>query len=196
MEEFDSPSDIFSRPGAGDDKLYVQFYMSFVKDEAKSLEEGRPVFKDTEFCKIICPGDRLNIIDRPATVVDKKRFSKHYAAFKQDSVQRVDGTPLTEWPVVTRGMAEELKYFGFITVEQLAGANDTNGANLPMFHTLKAKAAAYLELAKGSTAPIETLTKKLEESDMRNKAMQESLDVLQAQVRALSKAPSKAAVAA
>ena len=52
----------------------------------------------------------------------------------------------------------------------------------------KNRANAYLEIAKGSTAPIETLSKKLEEAEFRNKAMQESLELLQSQVRAMNKA--------
>lgn len=161
---------------AGDSKLNVVFYNSFVKDEAKSEAEGRFVAQDVPFTKIFMPGDRTNIIDRPTRDSDKFRFAAQWARFKNAQEQRADGTPLAEWPLVTRGQVEELKYLGFTTVEQVAGAND----NIPYMglQNLKQKATLFIEVAKGNTAPTEKLIKEHEELKANFKVMQESMDKL------------------
>jgi hypothetical protein len=182
METYEFDHNLFSKPGAGDESLYVQFYPSYMKDQTKSELEGRPMFKDTEFVKIFVPGDRNNIIDRPATAEDKMRFSKQYSVFKQGAEQRGEGTPLAEWPIVTRSMAEELKYLGFSTVEQIATARDDVVGKYHL-QDLKNRAVAYIELAKGSTAPIEQLSKKLEEAEANQRQMQVALDEVVAELR-------------
>jgi len=180
-------STLFSQPGKGDDTLFVQFRMDYVVDRAKSLEAGRKICHDVDFVKIICPGDRLNIIDRPATPEDKARFSRQYQLFMQHKEQRADGTPLAEWPVVTRGMAEELAYLGFTTVEQLASANEQHADKIPAFASLKSKAIGYLEIAKGSSAPLEKLTEEVQNQKFINQQLQDTINAMQAQIRLLSK---------
>jgi len=186
-EEYEFDHTIFSQPGKGDDSLFVQFRMFYVVDEAESKSQGRRICRDTEFVRIICPGDRLNIIDRPATREDKARFSRQYGLFTQNKEQRADGTPLAEWPVVTRGMAEELTYLGFTTVEQLACANEQHSDKIPAFSALKAKALGYLEIAKGNTAPLEKLSSELADQKQLTQQMADTVAALQAQVRILSK---------
>src|SRR4051812_45528342 len=116
--------DMFSRPNAGDEQLFVVFYMGIVKNEQRTVDEGRPIFDDVECVRIIVPGDRNNINDRPASDVDKRRFAKQYAMFKQGVKEedQVSGTRLTDWPFLTRAQCEELKYLGLRTVEHLSEA--------------------------------------------------------------------------
>jgi hypothetical protein len=102
----------------GDKKLHVTFYMSFVKNELKSAQEGHPIFDDIPFTRIFMPGDRTNIIDRPTRDTDQLRFPAQWSRFKNAQEQRAEGTPISEWPIVTRGQAEELKFLGFTTLSR------------------------------------------------------------------------------
>ena len=68
---------------AGDAKLFVVFFNHPRKDEAKTLEEGRPMFKDEIYVRIMVPGDKDSVIVRPARDMDKQRFAKQLAAFEQ-----------------------------------------------------------------------------------------------------------------
>src|SRR6266404_2415622 len=129
---------------AGDAKLNVIFYNSFIKDEAQSVVEGRFVAKDVPFTKIFMPGDRTNIIDRPTRDSDKARFPAQWARFKNAQEQRADGTPLSEWPILSRGQVEELRYQGFSTVEQLASASDN--IQFMGLQMLKQKAKLFIEI--------------------------------------------------
>src|SRR6266481_6333615 len=58
---------------------------------------GRPIFDEVEHIRIIAPGGKDNINDRPVTLADKRRFPRQYAAFKAGQSQiAASGTPLTE----------------------------------------------------------------------------------------------------
>lgn len=167
-----------------DQKLHVVFYMNFVENEGKTKSEGHKMFDDTPFLKIFTPGDRSNIIDRPVRESDKLRFRQKWVQFTQNQEQRASGTPIVEWPIVTRGQAEELKYLGFDTVEQIAGANDN--VNYMGLQELKMKAKVYLETAKGNMAPIEQMSQELAEYKANNKVQTDAIELLKSQVAELT----------
>ena len=130
-----------------DESLLVRFIIKPRQDHAASKEAGRPVYKDTEYVEIRTPGSR-DAICRPAGAGDIARFPKHYEAFKaRVSQDVVSGTPLTEWPVISRSQAEELAFFNVKTVEQLIAMSDQNASQFMGINTLKAKAKAWLEVA-------------------------------------------------
>lgn len=133
-----------------DDQLRVRFYMHPRKNEARTLAEGRPIFEDCPYVEIMQPGNKDSIIKRPATPMDKARFADRFRRFEamQDQ-EAVEGTPLEQWPGITRAQCEEMKYLNIRTVEQLASVSDSNGQNILGIHALKAKATDYLETAKG-----------------------------------------------
>ncbi len=152
MDTYDGDPNLFTRQNAGDDSLFVVFYMGVLKNDAKSVEQGRPIFDDVECVRIIIPGDKNTINDRPASAHDKQRFSKQYAMFKQglSEEEQVSGTRLTEWPFLTRGQCEELKYIGIKTVEQLAEVRDDITLKVPGLITLKQNAQVWLGKTKNA----------------------------------------------
>lgn len=140
----------------GDENLLVRFYMHPAQDKSASLEEGRPIFKDVPFVHIMQPGNKESIIHRKATSMDITRFAEHYRKFEAREDQDViSGTPIIEWPGVSRAQAEELKFFNVVSVEQLAGMSDTNTQNFRGMGELKRRAQAFLDISKdnaGATA--------------------------------------------
>jgi hypothetical protein len=141
-EEFNANT---AAAAAADGRLYVEFYWHYVQDKAKSEEEGRPIFRDCEFIRIMSPGDRNNIIDRELSDFDRRRFAQRYAAWKANADASQDiGTKLEEWPLVTRSKVQEYKYFGIRTVEHLAEANDAVATRLPGLQADKEKAKFWL----------------------------------------------------
>ena len=132
----------------GDENLLVRFYMHPAKDKTASAEEGRPIFKEVAYVHIMQPGNKESIIHRKATDMDKQRFAEHFRKFEaREDQEAIDGTPLVEWPGVTRSQAEELKFYNVVTVEQLAGMSDTNTQNFRGMGEMKRRAAAYLEMS-------------------------------------------------
>jgi hypothetical protein len=60
-------------------------------------------------------------------------------------------------------MAEELKFFGFHTVEQLANASDEVCSKKMGLVDLKNKANLYLKVAAGDTKPIAEMSREMTE---------------------------------
>jgi hypothetical protein len=155
---------VHSRTGADDEKLLVKFFIDATQDPAASKKEGRPIYKEVEWIDIRVPGDKDNIVVRPARQKDRERFPRHYAAFKQrqeDGKQELVGTPLSLWPGVTPSQLKEFEFFNIRTVEQLSNAPDNLGQKFMGFNKLKQAAAAYIEATK-SAAPVVNLQEQLD----------------------------------
>jgi hypothetical protein len=150
MDTYDGDPALFTRQHAGDESLFVVFYMGIVKNEAKSIEQGRPIFDDIECVRIIIPGDKNNVVDRPATLQDRQRFLKQYDLFKAGAKEdeQLSGTRLNEWPFLTRAQCEEFKWMGIRTVEQLAEVRDDITSKVPGLVQLKQHAAVWLGKTK------------------------------------------------
>ena len=187
METYEHDPAIFTKQGAGDDKLVVVFHRHFMKNDDKSAAEGRPVYDDTDFIKILTPGDRDNIIHRPVRPEDRLRFPRQWAAYKSGDGDRIDGTPLEHWPGVTRGQVEEFKFFHIQTVEQLAELKDDVCQRMPGAVALKQRAQAYVAAAKNE-APLVEKQKQIDEQAAQIKALQEQVT----QLAKIAKAPEGA----
>lgn len=140
------------------------FHLEPVKDEAASAKEGRPIYHDREFVRLQVVGDKTNIPDRIATDADKARFPREYALFKAGDSEQVTGTPLREWPGVTKGQILELAHFGIKTVEQLAEVSDGNVAQMGPIRALREKARDWVAAAK-KQAPTTELRAELKDRD-------------------------------
>lgn len=181
-----------------DKNLHVKFFLHPKQNDVKSAEEGRPIFDELEFVEIRVRGDRINMVSRPAHEGDRQRFAGTYAAFKAGNAEQHSGTMLSAWPPMTRAMVEELKYFGFYTVEQLSNAADSVCSKFAGLTTWKQKARAFLDMSAGSTAPLEKLHAQVEklanekEVAERNSAeMAAMIKTMQAQIEKLSAAPTR-----
>lgn len=134
----------------GDDRsLFVEFSIEPVKNEARSIEEGREIYEDKEYITIRFAGDKNTV--RKTRVKPGSdwphRFPMQWQAFKNQQVQVQEGTPITEWPLIGKSEAMELKAINIHTVDALAAVTDSNlkwhGAR-----TLRDKAIYWLANAK------------------------------------------------
>ena len=165
------------RPAVDDSSaLLVKFFIRPRLDEAASAEADRPIYREVEYVDIRIPGSPDNRV-RPATPRDKARFPKHYAAFKNRvSQEMLEGTPLAEWPQITRSQVEELAFFGVKTVEQLAGMSDANAQQSRAgFVGLKTKAKEWLDKMHS----VETLESELANRDATIATLTERLEALE-----------------
>lgn len=194
MDSLEFDHALFQNKGAGDDKLYVQFYNGVTLDTAATIEAGRPIHRDEVYIKIIVPGDKTNIVERPVRDTDKARFPKHWAAFKQgaEGDAQTVGTRLKEWSLIPRSLAEDLGAVKIFTVEQLATVRDDVLSSMPGLRQFKDAAAAWLDQAK-TTAEASKLAAAMEQKDAEIGALNEALRDLQAQVTEMRKTRGKAA---
>lgn len=160
--EFSSPNVVkqgnnYSVSYGDDSGLHVVFGIEAIPDPERTLSEGRPCFKDIEIIDIyIAGGDQRHRPVQYETTAhqlsDPERFPRQWAAFKSKDVQVNEGTPLEEWPPITKSLAYELKAMNIFTVESLATLPDGKltwmGAR-----ELQQKAKLYIDKAKES-APM------------------------------------------
>jgi len=183
--EYDTTTSAFepNDPAKG---LTIEFYTLACEVKPESVKQGRPIFRDVEYIRVHPVGDRSSIIERPVIESDKRRFYRHYERFSRQHVQTQEGTPLSQWPIVTRAQVEEFKFFGIHTVEQLAEIADVNSQNFMGMTSLKQKAIAYLEAAKGN-APLEKMQAELVSRDNTIATLQQQVNDLVADMKKLRK---------
>lgn len=165
---------------AGDEKLHVTFFPDVLPDDEASKAAGMRKFRDVVMISIVVPGDKRNINVREARPDDMERFEKQYKAFASGQEEMGSGTPLKEWPLITRAMAEEFKYLGFHKVEHIAEASDGVLSRYPGMREIQKRAQTWLE-AQAGAAPVERLQNEL-------KARDEQMAAMQAQMAEMTKA--------
>jgi hypothetical protein len=178
-----------------DSRLAVQFYKKSMKQEDASNEAGRPIFKEFDFVRIMIPGDNLTEIDTYAQESHKQRFPRQWAHYQNQVAGHEDiiGTPLDQWPQVTRSQAEELRGLKFYTVEAIADCSDQQLQRIGMVagmspHNFRLKAKAFLNLANDSAevAQRESELQALKEENAKIKAETDAkLSKMQEQMEAL-----------
>lgn len=166
-----------------DSGLAVEFFVDARKNPRLSKKEGRPIFEDKEFVKIMFPGDNKRLLIAPALEMHynsnaktqmtyAERFPEHYKVFKTEGAEMTHGTPVGSLDIVTAAKASELRALNITTVEQLASLPDASGRRLGMgWRELQDEAKAYLEQAE-----------KLSD----NAYLREQIESLQAQLAATS----------
>lgn len=159
--------------GGGDSSMVVMFYLRDVHNPSKSVEFNRPFFDDKVFVRIHPPGERLNIIDREASDVDKRRFPMQWAQFKENAPQVSDGTPVDMLFPASPATAAALKASGVHTVEQCADLSAHAIENIGMGAQQWVNTAKrYMEVAnkgvKASQLKYELDKKDLEITSLKN----------------------------
>ena len=188
MMQSDVDHTLFAGGNAGDDKLFVKFENKPVQDKTKTAAEGRPIFKEVPHVSIRAAGSQ-HFVCRAATLADKQRFPRHFAAFEQKKDMPVIGTLLSEWPLISRTMMLELGALDVKTVEQLLSMSDANSQNFMGINELKKKAKLYLEHAAGD-APMNQLQDDLEDAHSTIARQQEQIAQMLERITALEPAAS------
>lgn len=187
MSETDFSGAIAAANGASaPPKVFAEFYAEPVLMDFRSKAEGRPIYEEREFVKIIIPGARGSTVNEPVNDEHKARWPEAYKAFKEGREAPREGTPLTEWPRINRAQAEELAYFHIKTVEELAGVNDIQLQKLGMgSRELRTSAQKFLEVARTGTGPLEKLLSDNQRFAIENDRLTRELTAANAEINAL-----------
>ena len=180
-----------------DSRLQVRFYKRPVQQEQESLEAGRPIFKEFDFVHICVAGDTLTEIDTYALPSHKARFPIQWANYMNRvgaNEPDIVGTPVSEWPIVSKSQAEELRALKFHTVEAIANASDLQLQRLGMAagmspYAFRDKAKAFLNLAINAAETdkreqeINALKEELAKKDQETAKMKAETDAKLAQMQ-------------
>jgi hypothetical protein len=173
-----------------DSRLQVRFYKKPVHQEQESLEAGRPIYKEFDFVHICVAGDTLTEIDTYALQQHKQRFPIQWANYMNRvgaNDEEVVGTPVAEWPLVSKSQAEELRAMKFHTVESIANASDQQLQRMGMAagmspYAFRDKARTFLNLATTSAETdkreqeINALKEELAKKDLETAKMKQETD--------------------
>jgi hypothetical protein len=164
-----------------DSRLQVRFYKKSVQQEQESIDAGRPIYKDFDFVQICVAGDTLTEIDTYALANHKQRFPIQWANYMNRQGahdEEVVGTPLSEWPLISKSQAEELRGIKFQTVESIANASDQQLQRIGMMagmspYSFRDKAKAFLNLA---TSAAETDKRESEINALKEELAKKELE--------------------
>lgn len=179
-----------------EDNALVEFIRDAVQNNFKSAQEGRPIFEDRDFVRIMTPGDTRTAIYREATAQDKARFAKAWGLYERGLEAVTEGTPLSEWNQITASQVRELQHVNVRTVEQFVGVSDANIQRMgPGYAQLQKRATQYLEASTDNAAAAAAAR---ENEQLREKMalMQEQIDALVANAAVAVASTDSAAAAA
>lgn len=177
-----------------DSILNVWFYKHPVFNQSRSENEGRPCYDDRDFIHIQHPGETQQIMERPATQVDARRFPQQWAAYQQSMPQKIEGTLIDLLFPGKPSISEGLKASGVHTVEQLANISADGMNNLGM------AAQEYVNMAKRfidsakDGKEFHAMKRALDESHSQIRVLQQQVQSLVAQIGKMN--PALAAAAA
>ena len=172
-----------------DGSLYVSFYKRAVEIADETAAQGRPIYRECDFVKIMVPGNSLSEIDTIARDDHKQRFPVQWARYvnSQGEATQAQGTPITEWPLVSVSQAEELRGLKFYTVESVANASDLMVQKIGMVagmspYQFREKAQKFLNLAD-ETAKVNEKDEQIAQLKAENDKIRAETDAKLAQMQ-------------
>lgn len=163
----------------------VIFYAKSIDDAMASRQAGRRICRNVDFIRMHPPGERLNIIDRPATDDDKMRYASQWHRYTLSQSQVPEGTPIDLLFPNHPNVADMLRAVSIFTVEQCANLSAHAIESIGMgAQEYVNKAKKYLESAKQG-ANFHAIQKELEEQKNANQVLQTQLNMAIAQIKAL-----------
>lgn len=166
-----------------DTAFNVRFYYKALENKYQSELQGRPIFDEVEFVEIRNPGDNWSVISRKVNkesvggnAPDHLRWPEQYRAFKAGEEAPISGTPLTEWQLLPRTRAEELKLRGIKTLEQLASLPEHAARDLIDGVRLRDEASKHLNQS-AKQIDMNKLLKRVEILEAENIALRNNLSM-------------------
>lgn len=169
------------------------FYHKAVHNPVKSQQEGRPIFDDKVFVRVSPPGERLNIVDRPATRSDQQRWPQQWALFQQNKEQTPEGTPIELLYPEKPAVAATLRANGVMTIEACAELSGNAIDSIGMGAQSWVNAAQKYVQAANKGVAITQFRKEMEEKDREIKLLQQQIGSLQQEIENLLNSKSSEA---
>jgi hypothetical protein len=172
--------------GGGDRGMVAMFYNRPMPNPAKARETGHPFFEDQVYIRVHPPGERLNIVDRKATDVDRRRWPMQWQQFQQNKQQQPEGAPIEllypEYPSV----AAMLRANAVMTIEQCAELSGTAIDAIGMGSQRYVNAAKKWLEAANKGVKASQMIHELEERDREIKVLKSTVEKLMVRVEELT----------
>jgi len=163
-------------------KMAVFFHTVQRQNNFKTIAEKRPIFEEKIFLKKLVPGDSTLVVDRPMRETDIDEYPVEWARFQQKKEQRVTGTPIDAWAILSDTQKAEFKALHIYTIDQFAQLADSAGNKIMGFNDLRDKAKAFIAAAQD----LQMFDKIRAETDAKLAQQEEEMAQLRALVNELS----------
>lgn len=164
-----------------DQRLIVWFIDKPIQNGVKSKDANRPIFDNVPHVHIQQPGER-DFLEIPATEEHAVRFPRQWAAYQTKTKIEMEGTPLSILFPHNAAIVETLRHMNVLSIEQLAGLNDTGVQNIGMgglqFRELAQRFIKASEDGKGANevlGRLEAAERKITELTNKNNALERAL---------------------
>jgi hypothetical protein len=165
-----------NRANAGDRRTFPTFFIEAVELPGESAAQGRPIYREIEYVKILIAGDSKTEVVRKVSDQIRRDYRAEYDHWKRTQQQAVTGTPLEQWPGASASFIKTCKHVNVFSVEALADLGDSHLSNLGMdARNMQSRARAWLASAKDN-AEAERLA-------AQNNALQDQVAMLQEQIK-------------
>jgi hypothetical protein len=158
------------------------FYNRVVENTAETKIQGRPVFENVPYVKIMVPGDAYTVISEVMNDGHRDRWPQLSVAFDAKQTGLQSGTPIEEMSILTRVEVATLRAIGIVSVEMLAAYPDTKLSMMGVQRGMRDRAQEWL---KGAPQVEQELRRKLGEAENENKALKAQVESLKDAVRLL-----------
>lgn len=164
--------------GGGDKAMVVMFFKKATHNPARSLAEGRPFYDEQVFVRVHPPGERLNIVERPAKGDDARRWPNQWNQFHQNKEQVPEGTPIGHLYPDKPAVEATLRASGVFTIEQCADLSGHAIDNLGMGSQRWVNdAKKYLEFANKGVKAAQ-FRAEMDEKDREIKVLRQQVEQL------------------
>lgn len=164
--------------GGGDKGMFAAFYNRPMHNPAKSTAEGRPVHENKIFIRVHPPGERWNIVDRPANDSDRRRWPAQWNAFQQNQEQVPEGTPIDLLYPENPAVAATMRANHCHTIEQCADLSGPAIENIGMgAQRYVNDAQKYLKAANKGVGVVQ-MRRELEERDSQIRVLMQQVNEL------------------
>lgn len=171
-------SESFFKAGEGD-HAKARFYKEAVQDIVESEKQGMAIYGEVDFVEIRHPGDRSYSWVGAVEEEHKQRWPAQYKAFVESAGEKIVGTPINQYPPLTKADMLNLQSLHITTVEDLATVPDATIDKLGHGgRKLRDEAMSWLQAAEKGKAGIQAAAE--------NARLKEQLAAMQAQIDALS----------
>ena len=138
----------YSNQNAG---LRVRFFIEELPDEKATASAGHLKTYSMECVEIRQVGDDLTAATHPVNDAIRNRFPQEYRNWiETKNNDLIEGTPLSAWPMISKGIVQEMNAVGIRSVENLAAVSDANIARFMDGHIWRKKAETWLSASKNT----------------------------------------------
>jgi len=171
--------------GGGAKGQLVIFYNKPVHDPIESRATGTPRYKDVVYVRVSPPGERLNVVDRPATRDDSRRWALQWAQFEQNKDQHPEGTPIEMLYPDRPAIGQTLRANGVPTIEMCAELSGNAIDSIGMGSQTWVNAAQKWMANANKAVGINQHRRDLEERDSQIRVLNQQIELMKEEIAAL-----------